>query len=176
MHKLLITICMLALVGAFASSSNAQISIPVNSFMPSPGTQTISQSGLVSESQYNSLTQTDGGNQTWDVTGWPLSMQVVLDYVDPATAPFIDSFPSANIVTETEIMGTTIYTYTESQATSLTDLGNYSQFSGLTNYDSQTPDFLFPIDYTDEWTTVRERTTVSGPPGCRQRSTPSPRA
>ncbi|MCB2230118.1 T9SS type A sorting domain-containing protein [bacterium] len=156
------------LLVAIGISVQAQISIPTNGYLPSPGTtQETASSDSVDQAFFDAAVA-GSGNQTWDFSGVDFPDMYTTLVVEPSTAPFPDSFPGANVVT-LNLQGSgsadSMWSYTVSLPTSLSFVGSAAKVSGfgwfVETYDTKTPDFVFPLQYGNTWTTVSNKSSSS---------------
>ncbi len=95
-----------------------------------------------------------GENQTWDfsdVVAAPSDSRFVFSYVDPATTPFVDSFPNATVAATVTTLGTFgNYSYYLEDASSYQTLGSANDDSFTKMTDTQ-KGFCYPLRYGDSF-------------------------
>jgi hypothetical protein len=90
--RLTLLVCTALLV--VASIAYSQITITTDEIPRQVGTQWTNASAFSVELDVG----TEGGPQTWNFTSQPCSMLTGTEIVDPSSTPFVDSFPTANLV------------------------------------------------------------------------------
>lgn len=159
MHKFLMVLIMIVLVGLFFQTGQAQITIPNSGSVYSPGTPVNTwQIDSIDMNIYNQFTATAGGNQTWDLTGRSFSKENLGVVVDKSGAPMADSFATANLVVltvDTLVPPDSIWTFTEQDPLSITTWGTVGHVSGtdeyIFKYQTATPDVVYPMSYNSQW-------------------------
>lgn len=159
--RLLITAFILAAVLPVATV-NAQITVH-NDNIPTPGT--VDRSASVDNLDagiFNTLLS-GGGNQTFDFSSLTYSELFPATIVSLGAAPYADSFPTATYATQTpqgSSNSDSAWSFVRSDASVFADLGRVTRISGfgdvVQTYDLKTPDVLFPLNYNDQWISIRE--------------------
>lgn len=159
MLKLITNLFCIAL--AFCVSASAQITIS-NNFMPAYGTQNSYINDIfVSAAHFDMLKSGSGGPTNWDFSSRSYSGDFTEYFVDPATTPRADSFPTANIAAMSLVVGSpndTAWQMYLSTASEYTRLGTVAHVGGnetVNSFNNYTPDWVFPIAYNNQWTSYR---------------------
>lgn len=156
----------LPLLVLLASAVNAQISIPTNTFNPTPGTVIQNKlDGSAGAAFFTTVTAGTGGPMTWDFTGHTFGSAISLYVVSLASTPAIDSFPGANLVLMYPYGADTAWTVHRSVSSSMFQMGASTRGSTPLNtlvYKDSAVDWVFPINYGNQWTAYRHWRTTSG--------------
>lgn len=168
MRTLFMLILSLFLIGALVQTSEAQITIQTNDFLPAVGsTVSFPQAIGVTEAFYDSAAAGSGGGHVWDFSSYTFTSPTSQTVVNALTAPRVDTFPSANLVLQFAFGNDTSWNYYQSVPSSFTQLGSVTRISGLGDnfsvYDDATPEYVFPMQFNDSWQATRSRTLISTP-------------
>jgi hypothetical protein len=155
------------LILVLSACATAQISIS-NTFLPAPGTDVQSkQDASIDSAFYASLIAGSGGPMTWDFSSRTYSTVLNEYVVDPATVPAIDSFPGANLVLLL-VTGVDSAWIAETSNSAVYWLkGNVVRNVGTQTvlvFKDSTPDWVFPVNYGDNWMTHHSWSLSSTPP------------
>ncbi|KAA3632241.1 MAG: T9SS C-terminal target domain-containing protein [Calditrichaeota bacterium] len=152
----------------FTVSTKSQISIPTNNNQPVAGSQfeTFSSSPL-NETIFDMLTG-GSGNMDFDFSSFSFSSSTIATVIESSSAPYIDSFPGANVVqytTQGSNDTDTMWTFTRSESDVYENLGSFlriANFGDIFNtLDLSTPDATFPLSYNDSWQTIKHYSQAS---------------
>ena len=148
----------------FSAQARAQITI-TNTFNPAPGTVIESRQDAAPDSAlFAYVSSGSGGPMLWDFTNRTFGGGYSLTVVSRNSAPYIDSFPNANVVLQTINGNDTSWTMLQSHPSLFVRRGIVSRGSfGLiiTIYRNIANDWVFPVDYANQWTAYRHWTQYS---------------
>jgi hypothetical protein len=154
----------IALGAAFSVQALAQITVS-NTFNPAPGTVIVSRQDAAPDSAlFISVSSGTGGPTLWDFTNRTFGGGYSLTVVSPGSTPYIDSFPNANVVFQTINGNDTSWTMLQSHPSLFVRRGIVTRGSfGLiiTVYRNIASDWVFPVDYNNQWTAYRHWTQYS---------------
>ncbi len=130
-----------------------------NGFMPAPGT-VVNYPSDISPDQglFDQMSAGSGGSMVWDFSTRSYATAITQVSYPLATTPEIDSFPAANLVMLMVSSNDSIWSPYTSNSGEYTRLGSVSHYLGLEyilKYFNQTPDWVFPVNYNDQWTSYR---------------------
>jgi hypothetical protein len=148
----------------FSAQAFAQITVS-NTFNPPPGTVLISRQDAAPDSAlFASVSSGSGGPMLWNFTNRTFGGGYSLTVVSPGSTPYIDSFPNANVVFQTINGNDTSWTMLQSHPSLFVRRGVVTRGSfGLiiTIYRNIASDWVFPVDYNNQWTAYRHWTQFS---------------
>ena len=148
------------------TSLSAQISINENQFQPAPGTVlTYPNDIFMTADFFNTLLNGSGGSMNWDFSARGYDGGNVFISVDPATSPRNDSFPDGNLCMLSIVGSDSAWQYYNSSA-SVYNYEGLCYHSGSTgesiqSFNNMTPQWTFPLDYDDQWTSQRHMSFYS---------------
>jgi hypothetical protein len=153
------TFSLVVLTALVMSSAFAQITLNQSS-APTVG-QSVSNHSAGTQN-FNGTT--GSGNMNWDMTSYAFGTTGGIEYIDPATTPFGDSFPTAQVAAG--VPGASSWSYMRTAANGLWYLGFGTEIGGgLTNIaDVDALMVPFPCTYNTSWSTVI-RVTIEPAPG-----------
>ncbi len=149
----------LPLLAVLVSAAQAQISLPTNTYNPTPGT--IFQNkidGSAGAVFFNAVTAGTGGPMTFDFTGHAFGSAINIYVVNTATIPFADSFPTANLVLMTPFGNDTAWSVHRSVPASFARVGTVSRGASgqaVVVLNDMAADWVFPLNYNNQWTAYR---------------------
>ncbi|MBK8228057.1 MAG: T9SS type A sorting domain-containing protein [Flavobacteriales bacterium] len=125
----------------FAGTAAAQPIIDQSNFAASPG-----ESFVLNASAWMDP-GASGANVTWDFSGLVIDSAFTYAYVDPASTPMTDSFPTATLA-HAENAG---YAYRSFDATGGYYLGYHMDQDAVVDYQDPEMTFQFPCTYGTQW-------------------------
>ncbi|KAA3636214.1 MAG: T9SS C-terminal target domain-containing protein [Calditrichaeota bacterium] len=148
------------------TSLSAQISIDENLFQPAPGTViTYPNDIFMTADFFNSLLAGTGGSMNWDFSARGYDGGNIFISVDPASSPRNDSFPDGNLCMMSIVGSDSAWQYYNSTPSvyNYEGLCYHSGSSGesVQSFNNMTPQWTFPVNYNDQWTSHRHSSVYS---------------
>ena len=140
-YPILLSALLFAGTAALPRQAGAQPTIDQDNFAPSPG-----ESFVVNASAWIDP-GASGADVTWDFSGLVIDTTFTLTYLDPATTPMTDSFPTATVA-HAEGSG---YAYRSFDATGGYYLGYHMDGDAVVDYQDPEMTFQFPCTYGTQW-------------------------
>ena len=159
-NSLMLSVGLILVLGTLAAG---QITI-TNNFQPDVGTVFQYHNDVnVDSAFYASLTSGDNGPMLWDFTDRVYDTGYFSYVVSLASTPDIDSFPDANLVFQNPTDVDTVWVLYQNQPRIFTREGTVTRGSGdaVVVYRNNAADWVFPVDYNNEWTGYHHWTEYS---------------
>ena len=141
------------------TSITAQITVQ-NTYQPVPGTVIqFPNDTFVDSIFYESLNAGAGGGMVWDFSTRGYTSPTFNYSVNVASTPEIDSFPSANLSLLYVQATDSSWQMYKSNSSEFTALGSVHHTPGadlIQIYENYTPEWNFPLNYNDQWTSYRQ--------------------